>query len=56
MLVHGCQMFWLRQTWACENCLSHSEKKTAQKEDSERGIYKIGYEEEQSDTNEDEEV
>ena len=28
----------------------------AQKEDSGRGTYKIGYKEEQSDTNEDEEV
>ena len=48
-------MFWLRQNWACESCLSHSEKNCSE-EDSGRGTYKIGYNEAQSDTKEDEEV
>ena len=48
-------MFWLWQNWACE-AVCHTVRKKAQKEDSGRGTYKIGYEEVEPDTNEDEEV
>ena len=56
MLVQGCQIFLGCDKIGHAKAVCRTVRKTAQKEDSARGTNKIGYEEAQSDTNEDEEV